>query len=223
MTVRADVTPDNPSRAEVDFSRIANLLDDNWLVWMDRSWYFDIDSTGSVLREVDAVLYHRKHGLLLVECKSGKISARAQHQTGNVVWTQSGKSMAKPPHTQVASLVAPLHEHMKKLLKAPLNKEFYRVRVQWAVCFSDMENMEGIPLSEIPRKRALLKPDMQDVNKFEERLIEILQTPEESHGGHPYPNEYLDGHANLRRHVARRQLLFRTSDRNAADDDGIYF
>lgn len=192
MTVRADVTPDNPSRAEVDFSRIANLLDDNWLVWMDRSWYFDIDSTGSVLREVDAVLYHRKHGLLLVECKSGKISARAQHQTGNVVWMQSGKSMAKPPHTQVASLVAPLHEHMKKLLKAPLNKEFYRVRVQWAVCFSDMENMEGIPLSEIPRKRALLKPDMQDVNKFEERLIEILQTPEESHGGHPYPNEYLD-------------------------------
>ena len=192
MTVRADVTPDNPSRAEVDFSRIANLLDDNWLVWMDRSWYFDIDSTGSVLREVDAVLYHRKHGLLLVECKSGKISARAQHQTGNVVWMQSGKSMAKPPHTQVASLIAPLHEHMKKLLKAPLNKEFYRVRVQWAVCFSDMENMEGIPLSEIPRKRALLKPDMQDVNKFEERLIEILQTPEESHGGHPYPNEYLD-------------------------------
>lgn len=192
MTVRADVTPDNPSRAEVDFSRIANLLDDNWLVWMDRSWYFDIDSTGSVLREVDAVLYHRKHGLLLVECKSGKISARSQTQTGNVVWMQSGKSMAKPPHTQVASLIAPLHEHMKKLLKAPLNKEFYRVRVQWAVCFSDMENMEGIPLSEIPRKRALLKPDMQDVNKFEERLIEILQTPEESHGGSPYPNEYLD-------------------------------
>ncbi|WP_295051157.1 hypothetical protein [uncultured Fibrobacter sp.] len=192
MTVRADVTPDNPSRAEVDFSRIANLLDDNWLVWMDRSWYFDIDSTGSVLREVDAVLYHRKHGLLLVECKSGKISARSQTQTGNVVWMQSGKSMAKPPHTQVASLIAPLHEHMKKLLKAPLNKEFYRVRVQWAVCFSDMENMEGIPLSEIPRKRALLKPDMQDVNKFEERLIEILQTPEESHGGNPYPNEYLD-------------------------------
>ena len=192
MTVRADVTPDNPSRAEVDFSRIANLLDDNWLVWMDRSWYFDIDSTGSVLREVDAVLYHRKHGLLLVECKSGKISARSQTQTGNVVWMQSGKSMAKPPHIQVASLIAPLHEHMKKLLKAPLNKEFYRVRVQWAVCFSDMENMEGIPLSEIPRKRALLKPDMQDVNKFEERLIEILQTPEESHGGNPYPNEYLD-------------------------------
>jgi superfamily I DNA/RNA helicase len=55
-----------------------------------------------------------------------------------------------------------------------------------------MENMEGIPLSEIPRKRALLKPDMQDVNKFEERLSEIRQTPEESHGGNPYPNEYLD-------------------------------
>lgn len=192
MTVRADVTPDNPSRAEIDFSRIANLLDDNWLVWMNRSWYFDNDTTGSVLREVDAVLYHRKYGLLLVECKAGKISARTQNQTGNAVWMQSGKSMAKPPHTQVASLIAPLHEYMKLLLKAPQNKEFYRVRVQWAVCFSDMENMEGIPLSEIPRKRALLKPDMQDVNKFEERLIEILQTPEESHGGRPYPNDYLD-------------------------------
>ena len=85
MTVRADVTPDNPSRAEIDFSRIANLLDDNWLVWMNRSWYFDNDTTGSVLREVDAVLYHRKYGLLLVECKAGKISARTQNQPGNVV------------------------------------------------------------------------------------------------------------------------------------------
>ena len=194
MTVRADVSPDNPSRAEVDFSRIANLLDDNWLVWMDRSWYFDTDSVGSVHREADAVLYHREYGLLLVECKSGKIAARAQTQTGNIIWTQSGKPMrdGRPPHTQVASLISPLHEHMKKLLKAPQNKSFYRVRVQWAVCFSDMECMEGIPLSEIPRKRALLKPDMQDVKKFENRLIEILETPEESYGGVPYPNEYLD-------------------------------
>ena len=194
MTVRADVTPDNPSRAEVDFSHIANLLDDNWLVWMDRTWYFDTDIVGSIQREADAVLYHRNYGLLLVECKSGKIAARAQAQTGNIAWTQNGKPMrdGRPPHTQVASLISPLHEHMKKLLKAPQGKSFYRVRVQWAVCFSDMENMESIPLSEIPRKRALLKPDMQDAKKFESRLIEILEMPVESYGGTAYPNDYLD-------------------------------
>ena len=192
MTVRVDVVPGNRSRAEVDFSRIAKLLGDDWQVWMNRKWTFETDN-GGVLREADAVVYHREYGMLIVECKSGKVEAR-RHKDGGCVWLQNG-NVIRGPHEQVATLISPLHEYFKVLLKAPLNKDFYRVRVQWAVCFSDMENMEGIPLSEIPRKRALLKTDMQDVKKFESRLIEILMSGAEAYNGAPYANDTLDSDA----------------------------
>ena len=54
MTVRVDVVPGNRSRAEVDFSRIAKLLGDDWQVWMNRKWTFETDN-GGVLREADTV------------------------------------------------------------------------------------------------------------------------------------------------------------------------
>ena len=193
MSIRANVDPNNPSRAEIELARIAASLSDDWQVWMNRRLQFDLPESGSMLREVDCIFYHRVHGMLVVECKSGTISTRPQAD-GPVVWLQSGKVMddGKNPVEQVVTLISPLHEYMKLLLRVPDNREFYRVRVQWAVCFSDMDSMRGLPLAELPQRRTLLGPDLWDVDKFEERLIEILQTPAEAYGGKPYPNDYLD-------------------------------
>ena len=196
MTIRANVKPNNPSRAEIEIARIASLLSDDWLVWMNRHLNFDLPGTGVMDREVDCVLYHRKHGLLIIECKSGKIATSRDSRNGNVVWLQSGKPMDKRPREQVEGLIAPLHEYMKHLLRCPEEgKDFYRVRVQWAVCFSDMDNLFEIPLAEIPRKRALLRPDLLDAKHFEKRLIEILEIPAEARNGRAFANDYLDEEA----------------------------
>ena len=61
MTIRANVKTNNPSRAEIEIARIASLLSDDWLVWMNRHLNFDLPGTGSMDREVDCVFYHRKH------------------------------------------------------------------------------------------------------------------------------------------------------------------
>ena len=47
MTIRANVKPNNPSRAEIELARIASLLSDDWFVWMNRHLNFDIPETGS--------------------------------------------------------------------------------------------------------------------------------------------------------------------------------
>ena len=85
MTIRANVKPNNPSRAEIELARIASLLSDDWFVWMNRHLNFDIPETGSMDREVDCVFYHRKHGLLVVECKSGKIATSRNSHDGEIV------------------------------------------------------------------------------------------------------------------------------------------
>lgn len=187
MTIRTAIKPDNPSRAEREFFRIASALGDDWSVWMNRELSFETNN-GSVFREVDAILYHKIYGLLLVECKSGIISTRINTETNITEWLQSGKVLNKPPHKQMFSLISPLHDYIKILL----SKHEPRVRVQWAVCFADMSDMQGIPQSEIPRSRAILKGDTLNLKTFEKRLISILETREASHNNQAYPNDFLD-------------------------------
>lgn len=195
MTIRVAIKSDCNSRAEKDIFRVAGLLSDDWFVWMNRELDFETPSLGHMNREVDCIFFHRNHGMILVECKSGQISARYDAETSQMQWFQSGNVLRCSPKDQVRSLICPLHDYMKFLLKAPPSKEFYRVRVQWAVCFSDMSTMEGIPRAEIPRERVLLKSDMLNVKTFEKRLINILELPEQSFNNLPFPNEYLDEEA----------------------------
>ncbi len=191
MTIRANISPDSTSRSEQAFARIAGLLDDDWLVWMNRKWKFPPEICDSTLREVDAILYHRVHGVLLVECKSGKIYTKTS-QKGEVIWMQNKDSLPKSPRDQVSSLISPLHDLLKFLLQAPEGKGPYKVRVQWAVCFSDKDTMAGIPQMEISRRQTILRSDMLDVKKFEKKLIEALETPDSTNKGYPFINEYLD-------------------------------
>lgn len=194
MSIRIALNPNTNSRAERDIYRMAETLGSGWDVWMNRLLHFECRATGLINREADCIFYHREHGMLIVECKSGKISTQHNEENKCTDWFQNGKLMdhAKIPNIQVGTLIAPLHEYLKELFPGNNKGTAYKVRVQWAVCFSDMDTMEGIPRSEIPRKRALLRPDLLDAEHFEKRLVEILELPEESYGGLPYRNEYLD-------------------------------
>lgn len=185
MTIRTAIKDDNRSRAEWDLFRIACSLGEEWSVWMDRVLTFDCEGLGAMHREVDCVLYHKRHGMLLIECKSGTITTQYNQEAQCTEWFQAGKLMERSPNDQVCSLISPLHDYFKQILGD------HRVRIQWAVCFNDMDTMQGIPQSEIPRRRALLRPEILDGKKFEQRIIEILETPEASHQNSPFPNEQL--------------------------------
>ena len=194
MSVRIAINPESKSRAEHVLYRMASRLDDNWYVWMNRTIGFEL-ADESYHREIDCVLYHREHGMLIIECKSGKIKAERNEETKSCVWTQSGDVIeGRDPVDQVCSLISPLHDYLKGVVKRPGTQRPYALRVQWAVCFSDMDSMEGLPQIVLPRKRALLRPDLLNDQKFEKRLIEILQAKEASHGD-AFPNERLDEEA----------------------------
>lgn len=194
MAIRIALNPKTKSNAERAIYRMAEALPDGWDVWMNRKLDFVSRADGHINREADCILYHRQHGMLIVECKSGKISTSYNEKRKRVEWFQNGILMEdeKVPNIQVGTLIAPVHEYLKEMFPENEKGVAYRVRVQWAVCFSDMDTMEGIPRSEIQRKRALLRPDLLDAEHFEKRLVEILQMPEESYGGKPFRNEYLD-------------------------------
>ena len=193
MSIRIALNPNTKSNAERDLYRMAETLGSDWDVWMNRTFSFDCPATGSMNREVDCILYNRNYGMIVVECKSGKISTEYNEGTKCIDWFQNGRLMerAKIPHEQVKTFISPLHDYLKEILPHS-ERGARRVCVQWAVCFSSMDTMEGIPRSEIPRKRALLRPDLLDAEHFENRLIEILSTPMQSHNNNPFPNEYLD-------------------------------
>ena len=89
MTIRVAIKSDCESRAEKELFRMASLLSDDWLVWMNRELNFETPS-GYMNREVDCIIYHPQHGMLLIECKSGMISAQHDSESCQLQWLQSG-------------------------------------------------------------------------------------------------------------------------------------
>lgn len=192
MPIRITINPDSKSTAEWAIFRMAETLGPAWDVWMNRHLVFTSRTSGAMNREVDCILYHRDHGMLIVECKGGRIWTKYNEETKVTEWFSGNNPLVPPPSEQVGSLISPLHEYMKEILEPAREGKMRKVRVQWAVCFSDMDSMEGIPGAEIPRKRALLRPDLLNAKRFERRLIEILETPVQANGNMPFLNEYLD-------------------------------
>lgn len=193
MSIRIALNPNTKSNAERDLYRMAETLGGDWDVWMNRTLTFEGRNCGVEGREADCILYNRNYGMIVVECKSGKIRTEYNDELKRTEWFQNDIPMdpKKIPNVQVGTLISPLHDYIKEILPHS-EKGPRKVCVQWAVCFSGMDTMEGIPVSEIPRKRALLRPDLLNADRFEKRLIEILRLPMQSHGNNPFPNEYLD-------------------------------
>ena len=162
MNIQIAINPESKSRAEHDLFRMACKLDDNWYVWMNRKLGFETDDDGSVNREVDCILYHREHGMLVIECKSGRISAEYNEKKKANIWKRDGDVITgRDPVDQVSSLISPLHDYLKLVVKRPDSQRPYPLRVQWAVCFSDMDSMRldcpVVPHSS-PHLHSLVQP-----------------------------------------------------------------
>jgi len=189
--IRKRVSAESTSRSETTLFETAVCLNDDWNVWMNVRLNFVVRGRGEMNREVDCILYHKKYGVLLVECKDGQIATKeCLDATDGFVWTQNGTEMSRSPVEQVQSLIAPLHDHFKNLIPRE-GENRNRVRVQWAVCFPDMEGMEHIGSNAMQPKRGIFKSDLKSFNTLERKVKKILETKEVSHGNSPYPNDVL--------------------------------
>ena len=187
--IQLSISRESKSRAEQAIYDIACSLNENWYLWMNRDLNFTVNHA-DIHREADCILFHKKHGMLIIECKDGIIASRYDSSENGQIWTQNGHKMNKAPALQAKTLTSPLYEFFNAQL-LNINDKAARVRIQWAVCFADMENAENIPTNELPVSRLLLKSDLQNVTTFETRVKEILYTKEISFGGRSFPNDVL--------------------------------
>lgn len=99
--------------------------------------------------------------------------------------------MERSPVQQVQSLIYPLHDHFSGMFPKDEGAGYHRVRVQWAVCFADMDSVGKIGSNAMQPKRAILKSDLKSYNTLERKVKKILEMKEESRGGNPFPNDEL--------------------------------
>lgn len=198
-TIRKLLSTESTSRSERTLFDTAVCLNDEWNVWMNVHLNFAVKRFGNDIdREVDCILYHKKHGMLLIECKDGHLSTEeAPDSVDGFVWKQGSRIMEKSPVQQVQSIIYPLHDHFSEMFPKEEGSGYHRVRVQWALCLPDMESMEKIGSNAMQPKRAIFKSDLKSFNTLERKVKKILEIKEESYGGNPFPNNILpDEHFN---------------------------
>ena len=192
-TIRKRISSNPKSRSEKALFDTAICLNDKWDVWMNPQLkFYDKKNSQSIDHEVDCILYHRDYGMLLIECKDNQISTEEAQGTENgFIWKQGHRIMDRSPIQQIEQSIHPLHDHFSDMFPKEGGSSYYKVRVQWAVCFADMENMGKIGANAIQPKRIILKQDLKSYNTLERKIKKILETKEESHGGNPFPNDKL--------------------------------
>ena len=192
-TIRKRLSSDSSSRSEKALFDIAVCLNDDWDVWMNPHLKFAVKKSGiSTDHEVDCVLYHKKYGMLLIECKDGCISTEESlGSEEGFVWKQNGRVMTRSPIKQVQDCIHPLHDYFSEMFPKIVRNTYYKVRVQWAVCFPDMDSMGKIGSNAIQPKRIIFKSDLKSYNTLERKVKKILETKEDSYGGKPFPNDVL--------------------------------
>ena len=192
-TVHKMLSANPDSRSEKTLFDVAVCLNDGWDVWMNvnLNFMFKEDDT-SVDHEVDCILYHREHGMLLIECKDGNISTEeAPGTVDGYIWKQNSRIMGRSPVRQVKTYIHTLHDYFSEKFPKPGSNSHYKVRVQWAVCFPDMDSMGKIGSNAIQPKRMILKQDLKSYSTLERKVKKILETREDSYDKQPFPNEEL--------------------------------
>ena len=166
-TIRKRISANSNSRSEKALFDTAACLNDEWDIWMNpRLKFEDRKNSQSIDHEVDCILYHKKYGMLLIECKDGQISTEEAQGTENgFIWKQGGRIMDRSPIQQIEQSIHPLHDHFSEMFPKEGGLTYYKVRVQWAVCFADMENMGKIGSNAIQPKRIILKQDLKSYNR----------------------------------------------------------
>lgn len=104
-TIRKRLSTESTSRSEMAIFDMASCLDEKWNVWMNVHLNFAVRGRGNdVDREVDCILYHKKYGMLLIECKDGQISTEeSQGSENGFMWKQGNRVMERSPVQQVQS------------------------------------------------------------------------------------------------------------------------
>lgn len=160
--------PHSPSRAERRFAEICRDLSDGWHVFFGVEWTragsgADPDRSG----EMDAVLYHRDHGILVVEIKGGGVRRQGDR------WSSLGRDgwhAIKNPLEQVRESAWFLVHEIKDLVRRRPGEGF--PLVAWALCFCDVEvpRDEWLGQDLLPHQ-ILSKTDLPHLEK---RAAEIL-------------------------------------------------
>lgn len=171
--------PHSPSRAEARFALACQELSSGWHVffgveWTSRGRDGQADRSG----EMDAVLYHRDHGLLVVEVKGGGVRRNGD------LWSSLGRDGWHPiknPLQQVRESAWFLVHEIKELTRGNPSGGF--PLVTWALCFPDVDVPRQQWLGhDLHEHQVLSRADLQSL---ESRAVEILARV--GHGLHHVP------------------------------------
>ena len=136
------------------FAILEKELDDDYVVFHSAWW--QADKYYMQDRESDFTIVHPEKGILLLEVKGGKIS----YDSINKSWYQNQDLMKKSPFEQAREI---RHSFIKFLSKS---SNLSRACIGQCVAFPDVDAVEnGLP-SEAPRNILLLRPQLEDINKY---------------------------------------------------------
>ncbi len=160
--------PHSPSRAEIRFAEACRNLSDGWHVFFGVEWTSvgrggEADHSG----EMDAVLYHREHGFLVVEVKGGGVRRNGD------LWSSMGRDgwhAIKNPLQQVRESSYFLVHEIKALTRANPSNGF--PLVAWGLCFPDVDVSRRQWLGNDLMEHQILS--RADLDRLESRAVEIL-------------------------------------------------
>jgi len=160
--------PHSPSRAEQHFAEICRGLSDGWHVFFGVEWTASgnersADRSG----EMDAVLYHRDHGVLVVEIKGGGVRRDGER------WSSLGRDgwhHIKNPLQQVRESSYFLIHEIKALARGHRDEGF--PLVAWALCFPDVEVPRDEWLGQDLLPHQILSK--RDLPHLEKRVEDVL-------------------------------------------------
>ena len=161
--------PHSPSRAEQHFAEICRGLPDGWHVFFGVEWTQPGAGDQSADRsgEMDAVLYHRDRGILVVEIKGGGVRRDGER------WSSLGRDgwhHIKNPLVQVRESSYFLIHEIKALARSRPGEGF--PLVAWVLCFPDVEVPRDEWLGQDLLPHQILSK--RDLPHLEKRMEEVL-------------------------------------------------
>jgi hypothetical protein len=177
--------PHSPSKAEHRFAEACQNLSSGWHVFFGVEWtrpgaQGEADHSG----EMDAVLYHRDHGMLVIEVKGGGVRRDGDN------WASLGRNgwhRIKNPLQQVRESAWYLIHEFKELGRHHPDEGY--PLVSWALCFPDVEVKRDEWLGQDLHPHQILSRG--DLSHLEKRAIELLSRA--GHGLHRQnPTEWFE-------------------------------
>lgn len=144
------------SRAEIQLSQAFQKLGPEWSLFVHVPFQGTDNRGNAVAGDIDCMVYHRKHGFLVIEVKGGGIvrSGRTWHSHGS-----QGQFEIQNPIEQAQKSLYFLSSQLKEWAQPHQQKgACFPPRVDWMVAFPDTASLElGL---DLPASRCLLKADM---------------------------------------------------------------